>query len=104
MKKTRPAIKISVLCQHIQTKIIENILLTETSTLGLRKYQVQKTMLQRNWETIETKWGTVRIKHGYLNNKIIKSKPEYDDCLKISQQSKVPILDIYQEIESLLKH
>jgi uncharacterized protein (TIGR00299 family) protein len=104
MKKTRPAIKISVLCQYIQTNIIENILLTETSTLGLRKYQVQKTMLNRTSETIETKWGKVRIKHGYLNNKIIKSKPEYDDCLKISQQSKVPILDIYQEIESLLKH
>ncbi len=104
MKKTRPAIKISVLCQYLQTNIIENILLTETSTLGLRKYQVQKTMLQRSWETIETKWGKVRIKHGCLNNKIIKSKPEYDDCLKISQQSKVPILDIYLEIESLLNH
>jgi uncharacterized protein (TIGR00299 family) protein len=46
MKKTRPAIKISVLCQNFKTNILENILLTETSTLGLRKYHVQKNRTQ----------------------------------------------------------
>jgi pyridinium-3,5-bisthiocarboxylic acid mononucleotide nickel chelatase len=104
MKKTRPAIKISVLCQPVQTNNMEYILLTETSTLGLRKYNVQKTMLHRTWETLDTKWGKIRIKHGYLNNKIIKSKPEYEDCLKISQQNNVPISFVYQEIDSLMKH
>jgi hypothetical protein len=102
MKKTRPAVKISVLCQNLQVSSIENILLTETSTLGLRKFPVQKTMLKRDWKAIETKWGKVRIKLGYLNNNIIKSKPEYEDCLKISRENKIPISDVYKEVGALL--
>lgn len=102
MKKTRPAIKISVLCQNKNTSQVENILLTETSTLGLRKFQVQKTMLKRDWKTVETRWGKVRIKLGLLNNTIIKSKPEYDDCLNISRMNNIPISDVYKEINFLL--
>jgi pyridinium-3,5-bisthiocarboxylic acid mononucleotide nickel chelatase len=103
MKKTRPAIKISVLCQNFKTNILENILLTETSTLGLRKHHVQKTILKRSWLVLETKWGQVRVKQGYWDNKIIKSKPEYEDCLKISNENQIPIFDVYKEIEGLLK-
>jgi pyridinium-3,5-bisthiocarboxylic acid mononucleotide nickel chelatase len=103
MKKTRPAIKISVLCKNSLVSSVENILLTETSTLGIRKCQVQKTMLKRDWKTVDTKWGKVRIKIGLLNNNIIKSKPEYEDCLEISHENNIPISDVYKEIALLLK-
>jgi pyridinium-3,5-bisthiocarboxylic acid mononucleotide nickel chelatase len=98
MKKTRPAIKICVLCQNQVAGKIENILLSETSTLGLRKYPVEKTMLKRDWKTVETKWGPVKVKRGYLNDKIVKSKPEYEDCLKIAIANKISITDVYKEI------
>jgi len=98
MKKSRPAIKISVLCQQSVVTSVENILLLETSTLGLRKYEVQKTMLKRDWKTIETKWGTVKVKLGLLNDKVIKTKPEYEDCLKLARQNNVPIADVYKEV------
>lgn len=98
MKKTRPATKISVLCRNDLVKIVETILLTETSTLGVRKYAVEKTMLQRSTQNVETRWGTVRVKLGYLDGKAIKSKPEYEDCLKLSRENQVPIQEIYREI------
>ncbi len=103
MKKSRPAIKISVLCSHSVVPSVENILLIETSTLGLRKYEVQKTMLKRSWKTLETRWGTVNIKFGLINDKIIKTKPEYEDCLRIARQNNIPIADVYKEIALLLK-
>jgi uncharacterized protein (DUF111 family) len=98
MKKTRPATKISVLCRNDLVKTMETILLTETSTLGIRKYAVEKTMLQRSTQDVETRWGTVRVKLGYLDGKAIKSKPEYEDCLRLSRENQVPIQEIYREI------
>lgn len=102
MKKTRPAIKISVLSGLSLVSEMERILLSETSTLGVRKYEVQKTMLQREQKTIDTKWGTVRIKVGFLNDKAIKSKPEYGDCLAISRANHVPLSDVYHEVARIM--
>jgi hypothetical protein len=102
MKKTRPAITIRVLSGLSTAANLEQILLTETSTLGVRKYQVQKRMLQRNSKTIDTKWGSVSVKIGYLDGKAIKSKPEYNDCLLLSKKNNVPINDVYKEITRIL--
>ncbi|HEY4787064.1 MAG TPA: nickel pincer cofactor biosynthesis protein LarC [Bacteroidales bacterium] len=104
MKKTRPGTKISVLCQHTVAPSVENILLQETSTLGLRKYEVQKTMLKRDWKTVETKWGTVRVKLGLINGVTSKTKPEYVDCLRIARENNIPITDVYKEITFLLNN
>jgi uncharacterized protein (DUF111 family) len=98
MKKTRPATKISILCKSSLSLQIKNILFTETSTLGVREYNVQKTILQRNWKTIDTQWGKVKIKQGILNDKVIKSKPEYEDCLKISLENNIPLNVVYNEV------
>ncbi len=98
MKKTRPATKISVLCKIPASQEIKNILLTETSTLGVREYTVNKTVLQRNWKLIQTPWGEVRVKQGILNGKVIKSKPEYEDCLKISIENNIPLNVVINEV------
>ena len=102
MKKTRPAIKISVLSGIQLAAKVEQILLTETSTLGVRKYDVQKSMLKREIKTIETKWGFVHLKVGYLNGEVIKSKPEYVDCLTISRTNNIPLMEVYKEVMSIL--
>lgn len=98
MKKNRPAIKLSVLCDNDHEKLLTKLILVETSTLGLRKYNVEKIILQRKFTALETNWGTVRIKHGYLDDILIKSKPEYDDCLKISKENNIPLTKVYDEI------
>jgi uncharacterized protein (TIGR00299 family) protein len=102
MKKTRPAITLSVLCNPAITPVIEKIILTETSSLGIRKYTVEKKMLQREWETITTQWGPVRIKYGILDGSRIKMKPEYEDCLSISRTNNILLNEVYQEVQRLI--
>ena len=66
MKKSRPAIKISVLCGEAERLAIEEILWLRTSTFGLRFQRVSKSMLKRDFSTQSTKYGDVSIKNGYL--------------------------------------
>ena len=102
MKKTRPGVKLSVLCDKKHLNELENILLTETTSLGLRAFPVEKTMLDRKSWTLQTKYGDVRMKSSYSNGKTIRQKPEYDDCRKISIETGEPISQIIMEIEAAL--
>jgi uncharacterized protein (TIGR00299 family) protein len=102
MKKSRPAVKLSVLCDYGSENQIEEILFKETSSLGIRKYSVEKIMLDRKIESINTEYGEVKIKSAFYNNKLIKSKPEYEDCIKIAKEKNIPINDVYKLVEKLL--
>ena len=102
MKKSRPAVTLSVLTGRDAEPEIMKILFTETSTLGIRKHAVEKTMLHRKVELVDTPYGQVRIKSAFYDNQKIKSKPEYEDCIKIARQHKIPLNQVYKEIEKLL--
>jgi pyridinium-3,5-bisthiocarboxylic acid mononucleotide nickel chelatase len=102
MKKSRPAVVLSVLIEPYAEPAVKEILFAETSTLGIRKYAVEKTMLERKVESIETPYGNVRIKSAWYNHKKIKAKPEYDDCIKIARENNMPLNQVYKMIEKLL--
>jgi uncharacterized protein (TIGR00299 family) protein len=98
MKKSRPAVMVSVLCDVEKQKPIEEVLWLNSSTFGLRFYKVAKSMLRRETVKIKTKYGDVMIKRGYLNGRIIKSKPEYDDCRKLAKKNGISMQEIYESI------
>jgi len=102
MKKSRPAAKLSVLCDTGTEKNIEEILFKETSSLGLRKYKVEKIILERKIECVKTKYGEVKIKSAFYKNKLIKSKPEYEDCIRIAKEKNIPINEVYKMVERLM--
>ena len=102
MKKNRPAVKLSVIHIAENTSSIEEILMKQTTTFGIRRYRIDKVELQRQSEEIECKGKKVRIKLGYLQNKIIKAKPEYDDCKRVSEELNVSILSLYRELNQLI--
>ncbi len=99
MKKSRPATTLSVLCSTDDESVIQELLLTQTSTFGTRKYVVGKTMLKRDISEVETKYGTIRIKNAYFRGKKIKSKPEYEDCRKRAEEHGVSIREVYESIK-----
>jgi uncharacterized protein (DUF111 family) len=103
MKKTRPAVLLSVLCTPEKEAEMENILFTETTTLGVRSRQVKRKILDRQTEWIDTPWGQVRVKKAYLNGKELKSKPEYDDCVMIAQKNGIRIEEIYRYVHEKSK-
>jgi uncharacterized protein (TIGR00299 family) protein len=102
MKKARPASKISVLCRpEIDGEII-NILLTHTTSLGVRKHKVDKMVLKREFQEIMTKYGPVTLKTAIYKGKKLKSKPEYEDCIRIAKEKNIPVHLVYQEINKLI--
>jgi uncharacterized protein (TIGR00299 family) protein len=98
MKKSRPAVTVSVLCDVSSQKVIEEVFWLNSSTFGLRSYKVAKSMLRREIVKVKTRHGEISVKNGYLNNRIIKSKPEYEDCRQLAKESGVSIQDIYASI------
>jgi pyridinium-3,5-bisthiocarboxylic acid mononucleotide nickel chelatase len=102
MKKSRPAVKLSILCTPEAENRVNEVLFRETSTIGVRKYSIDKTMLERKIEQVTTRFGEVRVKSAFYQGTCIKSKPEYDDCLKIAREKGIPISQVYQEVEKAL--
>jgi pyridinium-3,5-bisthiocarboxylic acid mononucleotide nickel chelatase len=102
MKKSRPAVKLSVLCTPDAEKRVNEVLFKETSTIGVRKFPVEKTMLERKIDQISTRFGEVRVKSAFYEGVCIKSKPEYDDCIKIARAKSIPVSQVYSEVERAL--
>jgi len=97
MKKGRPGVKLTVILSTKNYEAIKEFILCETSTLGFRKYQVEKTMLKREFVKVNTKFGTVTVKNAYYKGKKIKSKPEYSECRKLAEENRVSLREIYDE-------
>jgi len=104
MKKSRPGVKISVLCKQEHLADLKKTLLTDTTSLGLRIFAVKKTFLDRTHDILLTKFGEVRIKSSYYQGKLIRQKPEYEDCKRIALETSLPIEHILKDIEHELKH
>ncbi len=103
MKKSRPGIKISVLCMDENLENLKEIVLRESSSIGLRFYPVKKNLLDRKESVISTGYGPVRIKTAFLNDKIVHQKPEYDDCKKIANETGIPLKEVTDHITLILQ-
>ena len=101
MKKGRPAIKLTVLSEIKDTDKLCNAIFDETTTLGVRIFPAAKKKLDREIETIKTKYGKISVKISKLDGKIQNTMPEYEDCVKIAKSRKVPLKKVYDEIKKL---
>ena len=102
MKKSRPAVQLNVLCDTTDKNKVEQILLKETTSLGLRYSYVTKSMLERKSRTVETPYGPIRVKEGLFEGKVIKYKPEHDDCVRIAGEAGVPLREVYSEVDKCI--
>lgn len=102
MKKNRPAYKLNVLCKEEDLEKFTKLLLVETSTFGVRYQKLERSMLERKFEKVETKYGKVQIKLGYLNGELIKVTPEYEDCKIIAYREKLPLIKVFNEINCII--
>jgi len=81
-----------------------NILFLETSTIGVRSYDVEKNMLKRNFVSIDTPYGAVTFKTVSYNGKEIKYKPEYEDCRRIAKSNNIPLNRVYDIVNELYQN
>lgn len=97
MKKSRPAYKLTVLCDDKHIKDMENIIFKETTTIGIRKRKENRTCLKRTIKIINTKFGELEVKAVTINGKE-KFYPEYESAKKLANKNNVELKTIYNEI------
>ncbi len=97
MKKDRPGFMISVLSAPEDREKLSQMLFAETTTLGIRGYPAERRVLERRWENVETKYGSVRVKIASENGTDRNVAPEYEDCKKVALEKGVPLKDVLQQ-------
>jgi pyridinium-3,5-bisthiocarboxylic acid mononucleotide nickel chelatase len=97
MKKNRPGMLLTVLCHPADSPKLEKLIFAETTTLGVRRRQEQRQILQRDWTTVATRWGNVRLKIASMNGAVTNYAPEYEDCRRIAMEKHVPLKSVMQE-------
>jgi uncharacterized protein (TIGR00299 family) protein len=97
MKKNRPGTQLTVLCKPEDAGKLERIIFAETTTLGVRRREEKRKVLARQWESVSTQWGTVRMKIASINGTVTNYAPEYEDCRRIAAEQHVPLKNVMQE-------
>jgi len=91
MKKNRPGVLLSILCRARERPALSELLFSETTTLGIRAYEVERRALQRKIVAVETQYGTIDVKVAQLNGHIVKVMPEYEQCRQAARAADVPL-------------
>jgi uncharacterized protein (TIGR00299 family) protein len=98
MKKDRPGILISILCQPSDHEKFLQMLFSETTTIGARSYEVSRRALARETVTVETQFGPIDVKVAYLNNEAsngaVNAMPEFEQCRAAAKNSGVPLREV----------
>ena len=94
MKKNRPGVLLTVLVEPERVDPIARLILTETTSFGVRYYQVQRQVLERRIESVDTSYGVVRVKVAVEGGRALHFQPEYDDCARLASETGVPVLEI----------
>ena len=95
MKKDRPGVLLTVLCRPETADATIEMLLVETTTLGVRYYEAKRRVLERTIETVETEYGPVRIKVARDGARTLHFQPEYEDCARVAVSANVPLLEVH---------
>jgi pyridinium-3,5-bisthiocarboxylic acid mononucleotide nickel chelatase len=101
MKKNRPATKLSVIARKDDEQKICDLLLRETSTLGVRVKPISRHEAQREIRKVTTRFGEVPVKVKMMDGKIIQAAPEYDVCSRLAKETGLPVMQIITEISAV---
>jgi pyridinium-3,5-bisthiocarboxylic acid mononucleotide nickel chelatase len=96
MKKNRPGILLSVLCRPSDRQKMQELLFSETSTFGIRYREIERITLDREVVQVQTVFGSIQIKIGSQDGKILQVSPEFESCNAAAERSQQPLKRIYE--------
>jgi uncharacterized protein (TIGR00299 family) protein len=100
MKKNRPGVMVSFLCRPEQLDLLAEVLLTETSAIGLRWYRADRIVLQRRIVERQTEFGPVRFKEVIDGSgEVLRVSPEYEDCRRIARERELPCREVTERLQ-----
>ena len=97
MKKGRPGVVLEALVEDARLERIEDLILVETPTLGLRRHRVERRVLPREVRPVRTRYGTIRIKRAKDPRGTWKAAPEFEDCRRAARRLGVPLREVMAE-------
>lgn len=100
MKKSRPGLLLTVLANSTDSSSLTDIILDESTSIGVRSYQVERECLERKFFKVETSAGTVQVKVSYRNGAPVNVQPEYEDCKRLAMDKKLPLKNIIDEAKA----
>ncbi|TVY09515.1 nickel insertion protein [Paenibacillus cremeus] len=98
MKKGRPGVMLNVLVDEAASGRMEDIIFRETTTLGLRYLRASVHRLGREFYEVETAWGTIHVKAGFHQGKLVQFAPEFKECEQAAKTHGVPLKQVYDEV------
>lgn len=96
MKKDRPGVMLTALCDEPALEQITALIFAETTTFGLRIEEVTRLKLQRRFETVQTEYGEVIVKVGLKEDHIVQAAPEFESVKALAEQTGHPLRRIYE--------
>jgi uncharacterized protein (TIGR00299 family) protein len=94
MKKGRPGHTLHVLARPRDEPALADLVLTHTSTLGVRRTRVTRSVLEREWAPVDVLGGTVHIKVGFRNGRVVHATPEYEEAAEVARAIAMPVAQV----------
>jgi uncharacterized protein (TIGR00299 family) protein len=91
MKKNRPGVMVSILCRSAHRETLSKLLFDETTTLGIRSYEIHRRALSREVVQVQTVYGPIDVKVARLGGRIVKEMPEFEQCRLAALKAGVPL-------------
>jgi len=101
MKKGRPATQLSVLTEIQNKEKLIQLILEESTTIGVRILPIERHKATRRIESIDTPWGPVRIKVAMDGDRVVNRAPEYEDCQRIAREQGLPLKEIFHRVNAI---
>ncbi len=96
MKKSRPGVLLTLLCPETQADQFSELILRETSAFGVRRVLAERRKLQRRAAAVETEFGSITVKLGFLDGAVVQCAPEFESCKQAAEKAKVPLKTVYE--------
>ena len=98
MKKNRPAVMLSVLVGRDLVDSAAELILKETSTLGIRRRPVRRYEAEREIVEVDTSFGRVPVKLKRLDGEVVQVSPEYEACREIARETGLPLAEVMRRV------
>jgi uncharacterized protein (TIGR00299 family) protein len=104
MKKNRPGVLLSILCAPDRKEQLTELLFKETTTLGVRSYEVERRALRRSSKRVETQYGPIDVKVAHLNGHVVNEMPEFEQVRAAATKAGVPLKIVEEAVRAALSH
>jgi len=99
MKKNRPGVKLSVICRPADSEALAELMLQESSAIGVRSYTTSRIKLRRESVSLETPLGEAEVKLLYSGERLVRISAEYERCRELALKNRLPLPEVYRIVE-----